>query len=96
MKMIHILESLFHFWKTWGFKNLIYYLLVTMLSFKCYVDHIYGHALINRFVLLRDFSDNIKICHLCWMVTVQKKENICIQIEESCGIRNKKTSYMVK
>lgn len=56
MKMIPILESPFHLLKKWGFRNLIYYLLVTRLPFKCYLN-IYEHALINWFILHKDFSE---------------------------------------
>lgn len=76
--------------------HLIYCALVTALSFKCYVDRIYGHALTNRFILRKDFSGDRKIGHLCWMIPVQKQENSCIPVEESWGMRTKKTFHMVK
>lgn len=58
MKIINILESPFHLWKKWGFKNLIYDLL-TALPFKGYLDHINidEHALRNWFTLHKVFSE---------------------------------------
>lgn len=66
-----------------------------MLPFKCFLDHIYEHSLINGFILHKDFSEcNKNVSSL--MPTARRKANDCIPKHQSCSVRNRRAFDMAK